>query len=404
MIDAYTSGQTTTQIADTMGMSGAWVAARLKENGVTLRKAGTRPKPIDADAVREAYIDQNKPMTEIADQLGVDPGAVRKALVEQGIPIRRHHQSVRCAELTKLYVDQNMTTTAIAKHLGVSQSQVFASLDRCGIEKRKPKTLELTDHQLQEHLDAGLTDNEIADLYDVKAWNVRQRCRQSDLRRPPGGRFTSQIPPKPKSLNLQQSYVEQQESLTAIATRHNVTARTVKHWLAAEGLEPREAGRETRPPHPNELAPHELRELYEQRGWTTDEIANQLGRSKKAVILALHHCGVPLRRPGAGGPRQHPIALLTALYNDTDLCHTLNQHHVPIVRDFGTPSQRFPHKPDLTPALVADLYQGHGLSLTHIQLLTGHTDTAIRQVAQTAGIALRTGARSPWVLEHLSGP
>jgi len=404
MAAAYTAGQTTVQIGATVGMSSGWVAERLKAAGLTLRTAGTQATPIDGAVVRKAYVDHNRPMTAIADELGVHLGAVRRALVDQGIAIRRHHHSIPCGELARLYVDQKMGTAAIADHFGLSRSQVFASLDRCGIEKRKPRSLDLTDQQLQTHLDDGLTDIEIADLYDVKAWNVRQRCRRSGLRRPPGGRFESQVPPKPDTLDLQLTYLHHQRSLSDIATQHHVTSRTVRRWLEAEGIEPREARRNTRPTGPSELPPTELRDFYTEQGWTTEEIAKHFGRSKKSVILALHHSGVPLRRPGAGGPRQHPIALVTALYDDADLCRTLKHHNIAIVPTFGTPSQRFPTRPDLSVALVKALYQHHGLSLTHIQLLTGHTGTSIRHIAQTAGIALRSGGRSPWVRENMAGP
>jgi len=404
MTAAYRGGQTTVEIAASMGMSSGWVAARLKAAGLTLRKGGARRVTIDAVAVREAYVDQNRPMSAIAEQFGVNLGVVRRTLVDQGVPIRRHHQSVPCEELKALYVEKKMGTLAIAEHFGVSRSQVFTSLDRCAIPRRKPRAPEVSDQELQVHLDAGLSDIEIADLYAVKAWNVRERCRQAGLRRPPGGRFVSQVPPKPAALDLQQVYVEQCQSLSAIATEHNVTANTVKHWLEADGIQPREAGRDTRPANPGELSPTQLRDLYLVKGWTSEEIAAHLGRSKKLVILALHHAGVPLRRPGAGGPRQTPVALLTALYDDVEVCDTLTGHNVPIVRTFGTPSQRFPVKPELTRSLVAALYQQHGLSLLHIHLLTGHTSSAVRGIAQTTGLVLRAGGRSPWVLDNMTGP
>ena len=76
---------------------------------------------------------------------------------------------------------------------------------------------------------------------------------------------------------------------------------------------------------------------------------------------------------------------------------------VAIVKRFGTPAERFPTKPELTDVLVAALYDNHGLSITQIELLTGHTATAIRHTTQTAGLALRSGGRSPWTLEHLNG-
>ena len=403
MVAAYEAGDSTTAIGKQVGASGTWVAERLKEHGVALRRPGAKPTPLDTDAIRSAYVERHQSITSIAQDMKLPYGAVRKALADQGIPIRKAHTTAPCDELRRLYADQQMTPARLAKHFGLSRSAIYTSLDRCGIERHSAETLDITDDELQIHLDAGLTDIEIANQYRVAAWNVRQRCRDAGLTRPPGGRFVSQIPVKPDDLDLQLAYITLQRSLSDIATEHKVTTRVVKLWLADDGIPTRDAGRNTRPGHSIAFSATQLADLYENKGWTTDQIAAHLGRSKKSVIFALHSFGVPLRRPGAGGPREQPLPLLTALYNDNELCDTLTTHNVAIVKRFGTPAERFPTKPELTDVLVAALYDNHGLSITQIELLTGHTATAIRHTTQTAGLALRSGGRSPWTLEHLNG-
>jgi hypothetical protein len=51
-----------------------------------------------------------------------------------------------------------------------------------------------------------------------------------------------------------------------------------------------------------EIDPARLRELYEERGLTTREIAAELGRSKTMVIRALAAAGIPAVPERSGGP------------------------------------------------------------------------------------------------------
>jgi len=392
LVKAYKDGSTTSEIGVSMGMSDSWVANRLKENGVTLRGSHARVKRVDMREARKGYVKEQKSMTEVAQTLGVPASTLRKALVSAGIPIRRNHVSVSREALEDLYVQQKMTPTQIAERLGVRTAVVYAALDRCSIARH---TLDISNTKLNQHLQAGLSDTEIAELYGVKAWNVRQQCRQAGLQRPPGGRFASTIPDVPESLNLLQSYVKEGKSLTQIATQHQVSTRTVKLWLESAGVEIRTAGRNTRPPPGAKMTPAKLRKLHEKQEWTAAAIAAHFGRSKKVVIMAMHNAGIAVRR-GSGATRTSPVPLLTALYSDASVRAALRRHQFPLVETFGTLNKRFPNPPDLTADLVSQLYNGLGLSLTHIELLTGHHDSEIRRIAQLEGLRLRDGGRSPW--------
>jgi transposase len=83
--------------------------------------------------------------------------------------------------------------------------------------------------------------------------------------------------------------------------RHfGVSPSTVRRWLAEAGL----LGADP------EINPARLRELYEERGLTTREIAAELGRSKTMVIRALAAAGIP-RRPRTERRPRGPRAAVT---------------------------------------------------------------------------------------------
>ncbi len=102
-------------------------------------------------------------------------------------------------------------------------------------------------------------------------------------------------------------------------------------------------------------------------------------------------------------PRRGPseIELLSALYADPDVRQVLDRHGVPVQAMTvlaGPPWRRFPAPLPLTEGLVGDLYEGCGLSLHHIQLLTGRPAAAAGAVLRASGIKLRPpGGRSPFM-------
>lgn len=106
--------------------------------------------------------------------------------------------------------------------------------------------------------------------------------------------------------------------------------------------------------------------------------------------------GTQVAPPSARGPSE--IELLAALYADPEVRQVLDKHGVPVVTLAGPAWQRFPAPQPLTPGLVADLYEGCGLSLHHIELLTSRPAAAAGAVLRDSGIKLRPpGGRSPFM-------
>ena len=95
------------------------------------------------------------------------------------------------------------------------------------------------------------------------------------------------------------------------------------------------------------------------------------------------------------GPSE--IELLTALYADSEVRQVLDKHGIPVATLAGPVWKRFPAPQPLTAGLVSDLYEGCGLSLHHIELLTGRPAAAAGAVLRASGIKLRLpGGRSPF--------
>jgi hypothetical protein len=96
------------------------------------------------------------------------------------------------------------------------------------------------------------------------------------------------------------------------------------------------------------------------------------------------------------GPSE--IELLTALYADSEVRQVLDRHAIPVVSLTGPAWRRFPAPQPLTDALVSELYERCGLSLHHIELLTGRPSAAAGAVLRASGVKLRPpGGRSPFM-------
>ena len=101
------------------------------------------------------------------------------------------------------------------------------------------------------------------------------------------------------------------------------------------------------------------------------------------------------RRRSGRGPSE--AELLTALYADPDVCQVLDKHGIPVATLGGPAWKRFPAPQPLSADLVSDLYQGCGLGLHHIELLTGRPAAAVGAVLRAKGIRLRAaGGTSPF--------
>jgi len=199
-------------------------------------------------------------------------------------------------------------------------------------------------------------------------------------------------------------YQEHRMPSTQIAKLTGMSENAVLGRLRARGVPIRTRGRNNREDRAA-VSPDDLAALYLQAGLSADETGRLLGVSRKIVLRSAHDQGLPVRVGGAPpsrGPSE--IELLTALYGDPQVRGALNRHSVPIVTLAGPIWKRFPTPHQLTAGLVTDLYEHCGLSLHHIELLTGRPAAAAGLLLRAAGIRLRpTGGRSPFMRRWREG-
>lgn len=193
-------------------------------------------------------------------------------------------------------------------------------------------------------------------------------------------------------------YQEQRMTSLQLAELTGLSEYTVRSRLRARGVPIRTRGGNNREDRAA-VSPDDLTALYQLAGLSAEETGSLLGVSRKAVLRSAHDQGLPVRLGGAPpdrGPTE--IELLAALYADPDVRRVLDRHGVPVVAAPGPIWERFPVPHELTTRLVTDLYEGCGLSLPHIELLTGRPMAAARALLLTAGIQLRpAGGRSPFM-------
>lgn len=220
------------------------------------------------------------------------------------------------------------------------------------------------------------------------------------------GRTVTRRTPEDERLDqlMARLYLEQRMPSTQIATLAGIPDHTVRNRLRARGVLIRTRGRFNREDRVG-ISPDDLDRLYLQAGLSANEVGKLLGVSRRIVLRSAHDQGLPVRVGGAPpsrGPSE--IELLTALYADSEVRRVLDRHGVPVVPLAGPIWERFPTPHPLTAGLVTDLYESCGLSLRHIELLTGQPAAAAAALLRADGIQLRnTGGRSPFVRRWREG-
>jgi hypothetical protein len=178
----------------------------------------------------------------------------------------------------------------------------------------------------------------------------------------------------------------------------HTSAPTVREWLDQAGIpvKPRTT-RATR----TQLDPQQVRELYEQRQWTSTEIAAHLDTTPALVLRTLHEHDIPVRRGPSRRPAAPDAARLTALYGDPEVLALLRAHRIPRRSIGGGIAERFPQPIPLTGPFLTAAYQDIGLSATHIEQLTGQPTERVLAELRSHDIQVRsTASFSPWFLRQ----
>ena len=191
-------------------------------------------------------------------------------------------------------------------------------------------------------------------------------------------------------------YVEAGFTTVQISALTGVPDRTVRDRLRARGVRLRTRGplnREDRRSVPADA----ISELYVAGGLSAADVGRLLGVSGQIVLRAAHDEGLPVRVGGpepSSGPAE--IELIDALYADPLVRHALARHGIARSPAGGAIWQRFPVPLHVSPELAIELYVGCGLSVRHIELVTGQPSQTMLRLLDAQGVARRpAGGRSP---------
>lgn len=368
------------------------------------------PPVPDETVLRTLYVDRRLTVAQVAAAAGVSTARITAALKRHGIALRKPGwvdgvppPPITAEQLHQLYVQGGLRIDETAAALATTQTRVRAALHRHQIpirsERRQLPPLDLDQQELTDlYVHQRLDDEQIGALHGVPPWRVRQRIRELGVHRPPVDPPRPWRPSAPPVDELRVLYTEQGHTLAQIGRRFHTSAPTVREWLdqASIPVKPRTT-RATRAT----LDPQQVRELYEQRQWTSTEIAAHLDTTPALVLRTLHEHDVPVRRGPSRRPAAPDAARLTALYGDPEVLALLRAHRIPRRSIGGGIAERFPQPIPLTKPFLTAAYQDIGLSATHIEQLTGQPTERVLAELRGHDIPVRSQASfSPWFLRQ----
>lgn len=250
---------------------------------------------------------------------------------------------------------------------------------------------------------AGASVRRIAAELGLSRRAVRDVLDRAGLEVPPYGRGRVRPDvrlPRPEGIDETLDRLYRHEGLTRrqVAERLGVPEHQVRTWLEEGGHVRRTRGWANREDR-RRLDKPTLEQLYVRQGLTAAEVSRRTGVPLQKVLAALHDHGLPVRVPDQD--HEHTLVLLELLYGDPAVRAALYRHGVPVRATPGLLHERFPVPVRLTPRLVRDLYIGCGLSVVHIEMLTGQPAATVTRALKAARVCLRpAGGLSPFLRRH----
>jgi len=130
------------RIAADFGCSSQYVRDRMRSAGIPLRPPGAAQPFFDVDALR-GWCAAGLTLREMAEHLGRSPSGVVKLLKRHGLVTVRTRTKpdsqarAELAEIRRLHVDEDLPLTQVADQLGRSRAWVRAQLEAAGVPKRE---------------------------------------------------------------------------------------------------------------------------------------------------------------------------------------------------------------------------------------------------------------------------
>ena len=225
--------------------------------------------------LREQYLDKGKSPRQIAEEYGYGSTTIDTWLKKHDIPKRSHGAAVAKAKkpdapyadeswLKEHYIEKEKSISQIAEEVGVSRGSIEYWLDKYCIETRPPgwktagqnkKTGPWDDAEWlrSQYVDARKSTTDIAKEQGVSPSLVRNRLKQFGIERRSSG-IKGKHWLESRSYTdggwLREQYVEENKPTSEIASECDVSADTIYLWMEKHDIERRDRGALSGEEHP----------------------------------------------------------------------------------------------------------------------------------------------------------
>jgi transposase len=244
----------------------------------------------------------------------------------------------------------------------------------------------------------GLSTYEIQRRTGIGRQRVTRLLRREGITVAPRGRGRHKRTINPEiAARIMHLYVAQRLDSDAVGVIVGLSGRTVRNLLTELGIRRRSRGGHNRDDRVV-VAPEHVQAMYVNRGMTADQVAAKLEVHRNAVLRSAHDHNFPVRPGGAPTKNDLDIRTLEEIYRDRFVSAALDRHRVVRAVLPGSISDRFPEPVAITEELVEELYERCGLSVRHIELVTGVPQATILRRMRVWKIDRRKpGGLSPYL-------
>ncbi len=251
--------KSTIKIAEKYGVSNYTVSKWLKDVGIAIRNNSERHFKLGGripseDELRRDYLDNWMNQKDLGGKYGVSSPTIRNWLRKFNISIRNQAEAKRPEDfispskeqLERLYIEEEKTVREIAENLGISKHSVFDLLEKNGIEKRdrisKINRLKLAKKILENmYLTQGKSPKTIGKEIGVSAPTViNWLCEYNIPLKSMSEAFIKKGGRVPSEDELKKWYVEEHKTTTDIAEICGISDPTVGNLLRKYGVHVRD--------------------------------------------------------------------------------------------------------------------------------------------------------------------
>jgi len=191
------------------------------------------------EILHELYVEEGMSIAEIGEQLDCSDSAVstwldaydmKKSTVDESDnkPWRDKDK------LKNLYIEEGLNTSEVAQELNVSRGTVRRWLSKHNLSKRRERPWRDESLLRELYVDEGLETVEVAEKFDCHPDTVRTWLIRHDI-----DRTGKNSGPWTDKEVLEKKYVEEKKSVTEVSEEFGCTSRTISYWLARHGIQTR---------------------------------------------------------------------------------------------------------------------------------------------------------------------